>query len=131
VARRRASHRVLFACVEHEHHVVGLRMAASLTLHAGFDVRMLGPDLPVDALLAAIARHEPGVVALSATMPASAARLAETVETIDAAWPGVGIVVGGAAVNRRFELLPGVTVCHHVSDLVGQVEALVQRAATN
>ena len=63
-------------------------------------------------------------------MPGSAARLVEAVETIDAAAPDVGIVVGGAAVNRRFELQPAVTVCRHVSDLVGQVEALVQRAGS-
>ena len=131
VARRRAMHRVLFAAVEGEQHVVGLRMAASVTLHAGFDVRMLGPDLPLDALLAAIERHEPGVVGLSATMPGSGARLAEAVETLDAEVPDVGIVVGGAAVDRRFELLPGVTVCRHVTDLIGQVESLVQRAGTN
>lgn len=131
VARRRAANRVLFAAVEGEHHVVGLRMAASLALHAGFDVRMLGPDLPLPALLAAIGRHEPRVVGLSATMPGSAARLVEAVETIDAAAPDVGMLVGGAAVDRRFELLPGVTVCRHVTDLVGQVEALVQRAGSN
>lgn len=131
VARRRASHRVLFAAVEGEQHVVGLRMAASLALHAGFDVRMLGPDLPIHALLAALGRHEPGVVGLTATMPGSAARMVEAVETLDAAARGVGIVVGGAAVDRRFELLPGVTVCRHVSDLVGRVEALVQRAGAN
>lgn len=131
VARRRATHRLLFAAVEGEQHVVGLRMAASLTLHAGFDVRMLGPDLPVHALLAAVGRHEPGVVGLTATMPASAARLVESVEAVTAAAPGVAVVVGGAAVDRRFELLSGVTICRHVSDLIGQVEALVQRAPIN
>ena len=131
VARRRATHRVLFAAVEGEQHVVGLRMAASIALHAGFDVRMLGPDLPVHALLAAVGRHDPGVVGLTATMPASAARLVESVEAVVAAAPGIPVIVGGAAVDRRFELLSGATVCRHVSDLVGQVEALVQRAPAN
>jgi MerR family transcriptional regulator, light-induced transcriptional regulator len=131
VARRRAMHRVMFAAVEGEHHVVGLRMAASVTLHAGFDVRMLGADLPIHALLAAITTHDPGVIGLTATMPGSGAMLVETVETLDAEAPDVGIVVGGAAVDRRFELLPGVTVCRHVTDLIGQVEALVQRAGAN
>ena len=131
VARRRAAHRLLFAAVEGEQHVVGLRMAASVTLHAGFDVRMLGSDLPVHALLAAVGRHEPGVVGLTATMPASAARLVESVEAVTAAAPGVSMLVGGPAVDRRFELLARVTICRHVSDVVGQVEALVQRAPAN
>jgi MerR family transcriptional regulator, light-induced transcriptional regulator len=131
VARRRALHRILLAAVEGEQHVVGLRMAASLALHAGFDVRLLGPDLPVHALLAAVSRHDPSVVCLTATMPASAARLLEAVETVGAAAPDVGLLIGGAAVDRRFELLSGVTVCRHVSDVVGRLEALVQRAPTN
>ena len=129
VARRPATYRLLFAAVEGEQHVVGLRMAASVTLHAGFDVRMLGPDLPAHALLAAVGRHEPVVVGLTATMPASAARLVESVEAVIAAAPGIAVIVGGAAVDRRFELLSSVTVCRHVSDLVGQVESLVQRAS--
>jgi methanogenic corrinoid protein MtbC1 len=131
VARRRATHRLLFAAVEGEQHVVGLRMAASIALHAGFDVRMLGADLPVHALLAAVARHDPGIVGLSATMPVSAARLLEAVEVIKAAEPGISVIAGGAAVDRRFELHSGVTVCRHVSDLVGRVEALIQRAPVN
>ena len=131
VAHRRVTQRILFAAVEGEQHVVGLRMAASLALHAGFDVRMLGADLPVHGLLAALDRHDPVVVGLTATMPASAARLAKTLDVVAAAAPGMGLIVGGAAVDRRFELHGGVTVCRHVTDLVGQVEALVQHAAMN
>ena len=33
--------------------------------------------------------------------------------------------------HARFELLARVTICRHVSDVVGQVEALVQRAPAN
>lgn len=131
VARRRSTHRLLFAAVEGEQHTVGLRMAASLALHAGFDVRMLGSDVPLNALLAALARHEPVVLGLTGTMPASSEKLLEAIQTVPEAVPGVALLVGGAAVDRRFELLPGVTVCHHVSDLVGQIEGLAQRAASN
>jgi methanogenic corrinoid protein MtbC1 len=131
VARRRSMHRLLFAAVQGEHHVVGLKMAASMALHAGFDVRMLGADLPVDALLAAIERHEPHVVGLSATMPGSAECLVEAIDAVRDAAAEVDLVVGGAAVGRRFELISGITVCRHVSDVVGQIEALVQRASAN
>jgi methanogenic corrinoid protein MtbC1 len=131
VARRRSMHRVVFAAVEGEQHVVGLRMAASMALHGGYDVRLLGPDLPLHGLLAAVRRHGPSIVGLSATMPASAARMQKSVETLHEAAPGLGIVVGGAAVDRRFELVHGVTVCRHVGDLVGQLEAQLQGAATN
>jgi MerR family transcriptional regulator, light-induced transcriptional regulator len=131
VARRRSKHPIVLAAVEGEEHVVGLRMAGSLLLHAGFDVRMLGPNLPLHALAGAVMRHAPSVVGLTATMPGAAATLATTIDTIRAMRPDVGIVAGGAAVDHRFETTPGVAVCKHVGDLVGQVEALVQRAHAN
>ena len=131
IARGRAQHRVLFAAVQGEEHIVGLRMAASMALHAGYDVRMLGANLPRHALLAAVRRHEPSVVGLSATMPASADRLLQTIELLHYSAPEVGIVAGGAAVDERLGMHPGVTICRHVSDLTGQIEALAQRASTN
>jgi methanogenic corrinoid protein MtbC1 len=62
VARDRASRRVLLAGVQGERHVVGLEMAGSVILHAGYDVRLLGADVPVAAIGAAVARHRPAVV---------------------------------------------------------------------
>ena len=130
-ARRRARHRVLLAAVEGEQHVIGLRMAASLLLHAGFDVRLLGPDLPLHALTRAIVGHGPAVVGLTATMPRSAVRLSTAVETVRAMSPTTGVVVGGAAVDHRFEAMTGIAVCRRIGDLVGQVEGLAQRAHAN
>jgi hypothetical protein len=46
--------------------------------------------------------------------------------------PPIGVVVGGAAVREpRFVLRRDIAVCEHVSDVVGQAEALVQRAGIN
>src|SRR3954469_25746655 len=54
VARERLSHRVLLAGMQGERHVVGLEMAASLLLRSGYDVRMLGADVPVGQIAAAV-----------------------------------------------------------------------------
>lgn len=131
VQRRRGRHRVLLACVQGEQHVVGLRMAGSLLLHAGFDVRMLGPDLPLHALASAVLKHRPSVVGLSATLPASAAHLERAADMIHATTPLTSVLVGGAAVGERFGTLPGVTVCRHIGETVGLVEALAQRSGAN
>ena len=50
VADRRTRERVMLAAVEGERHVLGLEMAGALLRHEGFDVRMLGADLPIDSL---------------------------------------------------------------------------------
>ena len=57
VARQRASHPVLLAGAQGEQHVVGLEMAASVILHAGYDVRLFGADLPVADVASAVARR--------------------------------------------------------------------------
>jgi methanogenic corrinoid protein MtbC1 len=131
VARRRGQHRVLLAAVQGEQHTIGLRMAGSLLLHAGFDVRMLGPDLPLAALASAVLKHRPAVVGLSATLPGSAGHLLRAAEMLRATTPTTGVIVGGAGVGDRFDRMPGVVVSRHVADVVGQVEGLAQRAAAN
>ena len=44
-------------------------MTGNLLADAGYDVVMLGPDVPADALADSAARHEAAVICLSATMP--------------------------------------------------------------
>jgi methanogenic corrinoid protein MtbC1 len=131
VARRRTGHRVMLAAVEGEHHVVGLEMAASLMLHAGYDVLMLGADLPVAAVAAAVARHRPAVAGFTAATPETAVRLPATVAAVRAASPGTGILVGGRGVGLGLVAGGDVSICRHVADAVGQADALVQRSAFN
>ena len=66
---RRGAHRVMLAGMEGERHGLGLTMAGSVLVHAGYDVRMLGPDLPMPDLASAVDRHRPSVVGLSVTQP--------------------------------------------------------------
>jgi methanogenic corrinoid protein MtbC1 len=54
--------RVMLAALEEERHVVGLQMVADTLVAAGFDVMALGADVPLEALLAAIARYAPAVL---------------------------------------------------------------------
>jgi methanogenic corrinoid protein MtbC1 len=88
--------RVMLAALEEERHVVGLQMVADTLTAAGFDVMALGADVPLDALLAAIARYAPAVLGLSVTMP-SGPRLAAALARIREVDPALAILVGGAA----------------------------------
>jgi methanogenic corrinoid protein MtbC1 len=131
VAHRRVRHRVLLAAAEGESHVLGLSMAGDVLLQAGYDVRLLGADVPIGALAAAVRRHDPSVVGLTVTMPASAARLPAVLDTIRSVRDDVAFVVGGAAVRERLRPAPRLALCTHVSDIVGLVDSLVQRPESN
>ena len=130
-ARRRATERVLLAAPAGERHVVGLNMTGSLLVHAGYDVRMLGADVPLEDLAGAVARHRPVVVGLTATMPETAARVPEAIELIRTHDPHLSIVLGGPATERLTRPLVGVALCRHISEAVDIVDALVLRASSN
>ena len=131
VARGRAAQRVLLAAVQGERHVVGLSMAASAIVHAGYDVRLLGADLPTEALAHATERHRPVIVGLTATMPGSAAVVPEVIRVLRELDPGIGVVIGGAAASPQLAGAPGVAICQHVGEAVAIVDGLLQRAAHN
>jgi MerR family transcriptional regulator, light-induced transcriptional regulator len=88
--------RVMLAALEEERHAVGLQMVSDTLTAAGFDVMALGADVPLDALLAAIARYAPAVLGLSVTMPAGP-RLAGALARIREVDPELAILIGGAA----------------------------------
>jgi MerR family transcriptional regulator, light-induced transcriptional regulator len=131
VARRRAAHRILLAGAQGEQHVVGLEMAASVIRHAGYDVHLYGPDLPVDAIAAAVDRHRPSVVGFTTATVLTAVNLPAAFEAVRGVDPRVGIVVGGRAVEPALAATWGVVACDHVSDAVAQVDALIRRAREN
>jgi MerR family transcriptional regulator, light-induced transcriptional regulator len=131
VAWQRASQRILLAGAQDEQHVVGLEMAASVLLHAGYDVRMFGADLPVADIPAAVGRHRPAVVGFTSASSLSAVNLPEAFEAVRRAGSGTGIVVGGRGVDERLAVRWEVAVCRHVADAAEHVDALVQRARRN
>jgi methanogenic corrinoid protein MtbC1 len=128
---RRGAHRVMLAGVEGERHGLGLTMAGSVLLHAGYDVRMLGPDLPMGDLAAAVERHRPSVLGLSVTQAVLGALVPEAIDEARGIAPRLGVVVGGPAASEALTARQGVLVCRHVADAVELTDALVQRAPLN
>ena len=131
VSRRRAGHRVLLAGIEGERHVVGLEMAGSLMTHAGYEVRMLGAELPVAAVAAAVERHRPAIVGFTTATAETAVHLPAAVAAVRAASPTTGILVGGRGVGLGPIAGGDVALCRHVADAVGRADALLQRSGLN
>ena len=128
---RRGAHRVVLAGIEGERHALGLTMAGSVLVHAGFDVRMLGPDLPMPDLAAAVDRHRPSLVGLSVTQAGLAELVPEAIDAARRIAPRVGVLVGGSAASEAVAIRPGVRICRHVADAVELADGLVQGAPLN
>jgi RNA polymerase sigma-70 factor (ECF subfamily) len=93
-ARTRES--VLLLTPAQEQHSLGLLMAGEVLYGAGYDTVHLAAGISESALLAALIRHQPAIVALSMTMrfPESFAATAATIRT---ALPDAQLIVGGAS----------------------------------
>lgn len=131
VAESRGGCRVMLATPAGEQHVVALRMVANLLHEAGYDIVMLGADVPATALGAAARRHEPGVVCMSLTMPGRSDEILSAIDEVRRDWPSAGFVVGGRGLIAEGQLRPQVQVCPRVSDAVDAVDAMVRRAGLN
>jgi methanogenic corrinoid protein MtbC1 len=131
VARGRADQRAMLAAVQGEHHVMALDMAGGLLEEAGYDVVMLGPDVPTDALEDIVREHRPEIVALSVTMSAAAANLPGAIEAVTAAHAGAGVIVGGARGRARLPDPAGMVFADSVAQVVEVADALVRRPEWN
>lgn len=95
---RRRSGTVIVAAVEGEQHGLGLRMTADAFEGAGYEVHFLGVDLPLNALVSAVAEHRPAIVALGATMPLNAGALLRALHAVRAQDENVQLIIGGQGV---------------------------------
>jgi methanogenic corrinoid protein MtbC1 len=103
--------RVLLACVQGNHHAVGVRMVCDAFLLAGWDVQFLGADTPTAALVRHATEWKPDLIGLSVSFPQQLsvakdviARLKEHLETTRPP-----VILGGLAINRFV----------HLAELVG------------
>jgi DNA-binding transcriptional MerR regulator/methylmalonyl-CoA mutase cobalamin-binding subunit len=89
---------VVAACVEGEHHDLGLRMVCGLLQARGWQVHFLGADVAPRFLLEAVQLHHPAVVLLSAMLDSRLPAIAAAIEAVEASDPAAGapaIVIGG------------------------------------
>ncbi len=105
VAPPRGSNAV-FACVEHNHHAVGLRIVADAYELDGWSVEFLGADTPTRELMERLEQVRPALVGLSISMVRQLSALKETIDGIRTSFPEQSphIMAGGLGLIR----IPGV-----------------------
>jgi methanogenic corrinoid protein MtbC1 len=131
VARRRTAHQLMLGAVEGEQHVLGLHMAGDLLEHAGFQVRMLGADVPTESLRSVVERHDPDVFGFTATMQDAGALLPLAIDEVRSAAPAIRVIVGGAGVPAQLADSDWLTIASGVMSVVEDVDALLHRPSLN
>lgn len=71
--------KVLLACVQGNHHAVGLQMVSDAFTLAGWQVNFLGANVPMDVLLDHARQWRPDLLGLSASLPEHVSGLREFV----------------------------------------------------
>lgn len=103
--------RVMLACVEGNHHSVGLRMVADAFHLGGWEVQFLGASVPTQALMEQVAAWKPSLLGLSVSFAHQLKTVKSVVgqlaERFGDARPAV--ILGGQALNRF----------GHLADIVG------------
>jgi methanogenic corrinoid protein MtbC1 len=130
VARRRRRERVMLAAVEGERHVMGLEMARNLLVHAGFDVRMCGADVPIESLRPLVQRHRPQVFGFTATMQTASDLLPLAIDEVRRDAPAIRIVTGGPGVPDLAESY-WLSAVRNVAGVVDAVDTLLHRPSLN
>ena len=105
----RNGRKVIVACVDGELHDFPARLVADELDVAGFDVRFLGASVPTDTLLTFVAREDPDLLVLSATMAFHADAVRHAVERIR------------RHTNGRLPIAVGGQVCAWVESLGGEL----------
>jgi methanogenic corrinoid protein MtbC1 len=131
VAESRRGRRILLATPAGERHVVALHMVSNLLHDAGYDIVMVGPDVPANALGASVRLHRADVVCLSSTMPGQSDQILETIDAVRVEWPAAAFVIGGRGLTTEAQARPEVRICSGVSEAVNVVDAMVRRAGRN
>jgi methanogenic corrinoid protein MtbC1 len=101
--------KILLACVEDNHHGIGLRMVSDAFQLAGWDVQHLGTNVPTAVIIQHASEWKPDIVGLSVSfahhLQTAKAVIARLKEQLGITRPAV--MVGGLAINR-FSQLAGV-----------------------
>ncbi|HTQ79832.1 MAG TPA: vitamin B12 dependent-methionine synthase activation domain-containing protein, partial [Thermoanaerobaculia bacterium] len=122
--------KVLLATVKGDVHDIGKNLVDIVLSNNGFTVINLGIKVPSERLIQAAREHQPDVIGLSGLLVKSAQQMVLSAEDFRAAGITVPLLVGGAALTRRFthrKIAPAYgALCTYAKDAMHGL-ALVER----
>ncbi len=94
--------KILLATVKGDVHDIGKNLVDIILSNNGYEVVNLGIKVPSEQLIQAVREHRPDVIGLSGLLVKSAQQMVTTAEDLSAVEIDLPLVVGGAALTRRF-----------------------------
>ncbi|MFZ4855639.1 MAG: methionine synthase [Desulfuromonadaceae bacterium] len=94
--------KLLLATVKGDVHDIGKNLVEIILSNNGFQVVNLGIKVPPEELIAAARREQPDFIGLSGLLVKSAQQMVVTASDLKAAGISAPLLVGGAALSRRF-----------------------------
>jgi 5-methyltetrahydrofolate--homocysteine methyltransferase len=100
----KSSGKVLIGTVKGDLHDIGKNLVKLMLEGAGFEVKDLGVDVPVEKFIQAAQEEKPDIVAMSALLTTTMQMMKQTIDAFSAAGlrNKVKIIVGGAPVTEAF-----------------------------
>ena len=96
--------RIILATVKGDVHDIGKNLVEIIFSNNGFQVINLGIKVAPDLLIQAVKQHNPDLIGLSGLLVKSAQQMVTTAEDLRAAGIQLPVLVGGAALTRKFTL---------------------------
>jgi 5-methyltetrahydrofolate--homocysteine methyltransferase len=96
--------KVLLATVKGDVHDIGKNLVDIIFSNNGYKVINLGIKVPPEVLIQAVNEHKPDLIGLSGLLVKSAQQMVTTAEDLRTAGIRLPILVGGAALTRKFTL---------------------------
>jgi 5-methyltetrahydrofolate--homocysteine methyltransferase len=129
-SERSSRGKVILATVKGDVHDIGKNLVDIVLSNNGFEVVNLGIRVPSEQLIQAIRDHRPDIVGLSGLLVKSAQQMVLTVGDLAAVGIDTPVLVGGAALTRRFthlKIAPAYNgLCTYAKDAMHGLE-LVER----
>ena len=94
--------KVVLATVKGDVHDIGKNLVEIILSNNGYEIINLGIKIPPQELIAAHEAHRPDIIGLSGLLVKSAQQMIATAEDLNGAGVEVPILVGGAALTRKF-----------------------------
>ena len=96
--------KVILATVKGDVHDIGKNLVEIIFSNNGYSVINLGIKVPPEVLIQAVQKHQPDIIGLSGLLVKSAQQMVTTAEDLRTAGIQLPILVGGAALTRKFTL---------------------------
>lgn len=113
--------RLVVAGVQGELHQIGAMMVADVLESDGWQVRFLGSNMPHSGILETMEQEAASVLCISTTILFNIPKSVELIRSVRTRFPGVSVVVGGAAFRSTSGLWKDVGADAFAPDLEGAI----------